>query len=356
MTIFKILRSLVAGRRPTGREAGEVYVNYPERQFGVVDTNQAAMDLVGVRFHSADTTYVIGDHVVRNGSIYRCKVAVTAPEAFDPAKWDRINAEDFAKKVHTHVEADITDLGDYIENVVDDITPQLGGNLDGQDKQIINVSYVGINSADPWAEVHAEGYAPSFILYDLNSDTDEKGWKIQASGGKLSLMKMRDDYASSVAAYQISATGNGNQADEHTWFSGSGSAMRLNAAGQLGIGTMTPQVTLDVGGTDAIRVPAGSISERSAGRAGEFRFNTELSQFEGYDGTNWGSIGGGGGAGQTIINEFRSDLLRYLGGAEPIAAAAVVQRIECFHACGGGYGFANAKAHFGISADWFCRA
>lgn len=35
-----------------------------------------------------------------------------------------------ASATHTHVEADITDLGAYIENVVEDTTPQLGGNLD----------------------------------------------------------------------------------------------------------------------------------------------------------------------------------------------------------------------------------
>ena len=35
-----------------------------------------------------------------------------------------------AAAAHTHVEADVTDLGSYIENVVEDTTPQLGGNLD----------------------------------------------------------------------------------------------------------------------------------------------------------------------------------------------------------------------------------
>ena len=31
---------------------------------------------------------------------------------------------------HTHVEADITDLGAYLENVSEDTTPELGGELD----------------------------------------------------------------------------------------------------------------------------------------------------------------------------------------------------------------------------------
>jgi hypothetical protein len=35
-----------------------------------------------------------------------------------------------AAAAHTHTESDITDLGTYLENVVEDTTPQLGGDLD----------------------------------------------------------------------------------------------------------------------------------------------------------------------------------------------------------------------------------
>lgn len=37
---------------------------------------------------------------------------------------------------HTHVEADITDLGAYLENIVEDTTPELGGNLAAGDNNI----------------------------------------------------------------------------------------------------------------------------------------------------------------------------------------------------------------------------
>lgn len=45
-----------------------------------------------------------------------------------------------------------------------------------------------------------------------------------------------------------------------------------------------------------IVVPVGTTDERTANTAGAFRFNLDLSQFEGYNGTAWGAIGGGGGA------------------------------------------------------------
>ena len=40
------------------------------------------------------------------------------------------------------------------------------------------------------------------------------------------------------------------------------------------------------------RVPTGNTSARPSGLYGEIRFNTETLQFEGFDGTNWASMGG----------------------------------------------------------------
>lgn len=49
-------------------------------------------------------------------------------------------------------------------------------------------------------------------------------------------------------------------------------------------------------GTGAIGVPDGTTAQRpSPASAGMFRFNVDNSEFEGYDGTSWGEIGGAGG-------------------------------------------------------------
>ncbi len=46
--------------------------------------------------------------------------------------------------------------------------------------------------------------------------------------------------------------------------------------------------------TGALTVPVGTQAERpSAPAAGMFRFNGDSDEFEGYDGSAWGSIGGG---------------------------------------------------------------
>jgi hypothetical protein len=55
----------------------------------------------------------------------------------------------------------------------------------------------------------------------------------------------------------------------------------------------------------AIKVPTGNTAQRTTGTSGEFRFNQELEQFEGYNGTAWGSIGGGasGSSGNEVFYE-----------------------------------------------------
>lgn len=49
-------------------------------------------------------------------------------------------------------------------------------------------------------------------------------------------------------------------------------------------------------GTGYIDIPVGTTGERpGSANSGMLRFNSDLGQFEGYNGTGWGAIGGGGG-------------------------------------------------------------
>lgn len=50
-------------------------------------------------------------------------------------------------------------------------------------------------------------------------------------------------------------------------------------------------VTLE--GTGALTLPAGTEAQRPTGVAGMLRFNEDTDGFEGYNGTEWGSVGGG---------------------------------------------------------------
>jgi hypothetical protein len=54
-----------------------------------------------------------------------------------------------------------------------------------------------------------------------------------------------------------------------------------------------------------IEVPVGATADRGTSNTGAFRFNTDISQFEGYNGSAWGAVGGGatGGAGDQVFYE-----------------------------------------------------
>lgn len=54
-------------------------------------------------------------------------------------------------------------------------------------------------------------------------------------------------------------------------------------------------------------VAAGSTAARPTPVTGAFRFNTDDDSFEGYDGTAWGSIGGGGGVPLNANNDYYLD-------------------------------------------------
>ena len=60
--------------------------------------------------------------------------------------------------------------------------------------------------------------------------------------------------------------------------------------------------------TGSAVIPAGDETERDGDpQPGFFRFNTDTESFEGYDGNDWGDIGGGGIGGAVISNTAPSD-------------------------------------------------
>ena len=77
-------------------------------------------------------------------------------------------------------------------------------------------------------------------------------------------------------------------------------AMRVTSAGNVGIGTTSPSVSLDINDTDAIKVPVGTTAQRPTAANGMLRYSTTDNQFEGYADGAWGAIAGGGGGSSAI--------------------------------------------------------
>jgi hypothetical protein len=64
---------------------------------------------------------------------------------------------------------------------------------------------------------------------------------------------------------------------------------------------------VQTGSTGSAIIPSGTDAQRDGSpSAGYFRFNTDSDSFEGYDGTAWGAIGGGGATTLTVTNRSGS--------------------------------------------------
>ena len=83
-------------------------------------------------------------------------------------------------------------------------------------------------------------------------------------------------------------------------FTGTTQFANLTASGTA---TFSGDVTINT--TTALTIPDGTEAERPTGVTGMIRFNTDITQFEGYNGSSWSSIGGGatGGGADTVFFE-----------------------------------------------------
>lgn len=74
--------------------------------------------------------------------------------------------------------------------------------------------------------------------------------------------------------------------------------------------------TVTMSGSGAIKLPTGTTAERPTPATGMLRFNANTTAFEGYNGTNWGTVGGGAtGAG--------GDQIFYLNGQTVTATYSI---------------------------------
>ena len=65
-------------------------------------------------------------------------------------------------------------------------------------------------------------------------------------------------------------------------------------------GTVTSNGDLVLSGTGSLQLPSGTTAQRPTPATGDIRFNTTLTQFEGYNGSAWGEIANGVPAGSVF--------------------------------------------------------
>ena len=121
-----------------------------------------------------------------------------------------------------------------------------------------------------------------------------------------STLIMNVNGASAVSSIQAAIRGTGTYLPM-TFYTGGSERMRIDTSGNVGVGTSSPAVKFAISSTDAILIPVGTTAQQPTGASGMLRFNTSTTSFEGYNGTAWGSIGGGATGGGT-------DQIFYLNG------------------------------------------
>ena len=96
-------------------------------------------------------------------------------------------------------------------------------------------------------------------------------------------------------------------------------------------GTVSFAGNVNMTGTGAIDVAAGTTAQRPTASNGMFRYNTDDNAFEGYANGAWGAIGGGGGAtgggsdqvfwenGQTVSTDYEITNGKNAGSFGPIS-------------------------------------
>lgn len=77
------------------------------------------------------------------------------------------------------------------------------------------------------------------------------------------------------------------------------------AVDTLSVSTSATIANISASDTSAVKLSVGTTAQRPTGVQGHIRYNTTLNQFEGYNGTDWGKVGGGatGGGSDDIFIE-----------------------------------------------------
>ena len=77
----------------------------------------------------------------------------------------------------------------------------------------------------------------------------------------------------------------------------------ISASNSIVVGANSTPISALIKATDALGVPVGNAAQQpSNAAAGYLRFNTDTVQFEGYNGSVWGGIGGAQAGGAIITN------------------------------------------------------
>ena len=225
---------------------------------------------------ASDGAYFVGDTYINAGTFF-------AQKAFGP-QFQILNTNSTNR-----YEFELDDNGHL------NITGNLNGNVKFSNDILpaSNGANIG-NGSSKWNYLHSvTGY-----IDKLSVGTTDTGKTLNVGGdakifGDVDIYDENNTTNKIVAIYDTVDEGKidiKNANSTTIRFASNSNSYFLN--GNLGLGTSTPSVKLDINSNDAIKIPVGTTAQRPAASDGMIRLNTTASQFEGYHGGNWQGLGG----------------------------------------------------------------
>lgn len=318
---------------------------------GTVDGRDVAAD--GTKLDGVEANADVTDtaNVTAAGALMDSEVTNLADvKSFDPA--------DYATA------AQGTTADSALQNVSEDTTPQLGGNLDVNGQSIVSTSNGDINitpngtgnvslgnltfDADQTVGAGQDNYVLTYdntsgnisleaatgggstYELDISADTGtgtitdaetlvmfgSVGINTSMTNNTLAISAdIASDTVKGIASFDSSdfTVTSGNVAitdsPSFTGLTVDTNTLKVDSTNnRVGILNATPDVTLDVGSaTDAVHVPVGTTAQRpSTPAAGYLRYNSTTGEFEGYT-TTWGSLGSGSSQSDIFVDTMTGD-------------------------------------------------
>ena len=132
---IQILRSSTVGGQPLPgtRQAGEVWVNFADGQFGYINVSQNAQKLIAARYFLTSAAYNTGDYSFYNGNLYQANTNIT-PGVFNATQWNlNLTAGGGTMTGALILAADpLVSLGAATKQYADKMVPLAGGTMTGE--------------------------------------------------------------------------------------------------------------------------------------------------------------------------------------------------------------------------------